>query len=207
MDLKQQQKFRKLHKLIFLIYYLKLNLNTQIKGFYNSKLGVGWEARSSEFCKVSSVNARPAYNPSINSCTISLSNRCCGQLSPPALFSLLISLRQFLKFHPLQYLWSILSLGYSRFSDVGCSSQNSLEIQFSNPFWFDSLSVTSSFRCVVLIMIIEGRVYADFPQIVPSIWKCWLIKHVIWTCGIRGQSIPVKLASVILILMVNLNQG
>lgn len=53
---------------------------------------VGRPARASS-AKVSSVNARPAYNPSINSCANDYGR--CERLSPHALFSLLISLRQF----------------------------------------------------------------------------------------------------------------
>lgn len=41
------------------------------QNFCTKELGVGvWEASTSEFCKVGSVNTRPAYNPSINSCAI-----------------------------------------------------------------------------------------------------------------------------------------
>ncbi|KAM7491223.1 hypothetical protein LguiA_034144 [Lonicera macranthoides] len=41
-----------------------------------------WEARSREFCKVSSVNTRPAYNPSINSCAHYMSGAASEKALP-----------------------------------------------------------------------------------------------------------------------------
>lgn len=81
-------------------------------------MGGGWEARANEFCEVSSVNARPAYHPSINSCATYWDGRG-KRLSPLALFSLLISLRQVFLLALHLSLYCIASTTFPCLSDVG----------------------------------------------------------------------------------------